>query len=231
MVRILLDYCSKHLDVILKNKVSLVLYFGVMIRGVRQGVVANTEGQSLLASPGALTGARGVEVDRYGHKGGQDASGSRRRDQLRTPGMVQSASRHGVEPRILEPYGSPHQGHVNPFWREGLQRSVRGHDDRPAVTGNDGSSGFDVEIEKLKETCLRDAEEAFACEVKKLGLGEKTEAESYHTVSSSKGAQNAKAPNGSGGSRPDDGLPHGAAQSPEPPPGLASARIGFDGTV
>ena len=116
-VRILLDYCSKHLDVILKNKVFLVLYLGIMIRGVRQGVVANTGGQLLLASPGALTGARGVEVVRYGHKGGQDASGSRRRDQLRTPGMVQSASHHGVEPRILEPYGSPHQGQVNPFWR------------------------------------------------------------------------------------------------------------------
>ena len=104
----------------------------------------------------------------------------------------------------------------------GLQRSVRGHDDRPAVAGNDGSSGFDAEIEKLKEKCLRDAEEPFAREVKKLGLGEKTEAESYHTASSSLGAQNAKAPNGSDGSRP-DGLPHGAAQGPEPPTGLASA--------
>ena len=162
--------------------------------------------------------------------GGQDASGSRRHDQLQTPGTVQSASRHGVEPRILDPYGSPHQHQVNPFWSEGLQRSVRGHDDRPAVAGNDGSSGFDAEIEKLKEKCLRDAEEPFAREVKKLGLGEKTEAESYHTASSSMGAQNAKAPNGSDGSRP-DGLPHGAAQGPEPPTGLASARIGFDGTA
>ena len=54
---------------------------------------------------------------------------------------------------------------------------------------NQGSQSFDVEIEKLKEKCLRDAREALATEVKRLGVAQKTEAESYHTASSSQGAQ------------------------------------------
>ena len=54
---------------------------------------------------------------------------------------------------------------VNPFWSDRVQRSVQGQGGRHAAAGgNHGGQNFDTEIEKLKEKCLRDAEEAFARE-------------------------------------------------------------------
>jgi hypothetical protein len=117
---------------------------------------------------------------------------------------------------------------VNPFWSDGVQRAVHSQGDHVAASGNNGVQSFDAEVEKLKAKCLQEAEEAFAREVKKLGVAEKTVAESYHTASSSQGMQ--KVPNGSGGAHA-DGRARGAPQGPEPPPGLTSVRIGFDGTV
>ena len=125
------------------------------------------------------------------------------------------------------PQGGADQA-VNPFWSEHVQRSVQGHDVQAGVVSHQGGQGIDVEMEKLKEKCLRDAEEVFAREVKRLGMAEKTEAESYHTATSFQGAQQ-KVPNGSGGESPNG--PVQAPQAPDPPPGLNPVRIGFDGTV
>ena len=78
--------------------------------GARQGVVPNTGGGPLLfASPGAVQGSRGAEGERSGHLDGCVASGSGRNDGLKTPGSGQP-DRHGVEPRVLDPYGTPAQG-------------------------------------------------------------------------------------------------------------------------
>ena len=63
-----------------------------------------------------------------------------------------------------------------------MQRAVHSQGDHGAASGNNGVQSFDAEVEKLKAKCLREAEEAFAREVKKLGVAEKTEAESYITL-------------------------------------------------
>ena len=228
---ILLDYCNKHLDVQFLSKVYLVLFLGEAILEPDKESFLTPEGVHCFLHRLALCRvSRGAEGERSGHLDGRVASVSGRNDGLKTPGSGQP-DRHGVEPRVLDPYGTPAQGAsqgVNPFWSDGVQRAVHSQGDHGAASGNNGVQSFDAEVEKLKAKCLREAEEAFAREVKKLGVAEKTEAESYHTASSSQGMQ--KVPNGSGGA-PADGRARGAPQGPEPPPGLTSVRIGFDGTV
>ena len=51
-----------------------------------------------------------------------------------------------------------------------MQRAVHSQGDHGAASGNNGVQSFDAEVEKLKAKCLREAEEAFAREVKKLGV-------------------------------------------------------------
>jgi 6-phosphogluconate dehydrogenase len=43
-----------------------------------------------------------------------------------------------------------------------------------------------VDIEKIKAKCMRDAEEAFSKELRRLGVVVEGESESYHTASSRK---------------------------------------------
>ena len=200
------------------------------VSGQGREVVPNTGGGQLLyaaATSGGSLRARGAEGERSGHREGRDSAGH---EPLRTPRSGQP-DRQGVEPRVLEPYGTPAQSGgqaVNPFWSAGVQQAAQAQGDHGATNGHRDAQSFEAEMEKLKAKCLREAEEAFAREVKKLGMAEKTEAESYHTAASSQGMQ--RLPNGSGGARA-DGPAQGASQGPGPPPGLTTVRIGFDGTV
>lgn len=131
--------------------------------GARHGIFPNTGGgQLLFASPGALHGSRGAE----GERSEQDTLMAELQvvqDALRTPENGQP-DRHGVEPRVLDPYGTPAQGAsqgVNPFWSDGVQRAAQSQGDHVAASGNNGVQSFGVEVEKLKAKCLREAEEAF----------------------------------------------------------------------
>ena len=46
----------------------------------------------------------------------------------------------------------------------------------------------EMDIEKIKAKCMRDAEEAFSKELRRLGVVVEGESESYHTASSRKEA-------------------------------------------
>ena len=88
-----------------------------------------------------------------------------------------------------------------------------------------------MDIEKIKATCMRDAEEAFSKELRRLGVVVEGESESYHTASSRKEAsrgegQRGAVPGGSGGV---PGGVDGGRRDPDPPPGLNHGKISFDG--
>ena len=143
-------------------------------------------------------------------------------------GMVQSGRLEGVAPRVLDPYTSPGQ---NPFWSEGVRNASVGRGD----TGSKGDGAYaeptEMDIEKIKAKCMRDAEEAFSKELRRLGVVVEGKSESYHTASSRKETscgegQRGAVPEGSGGV---PGGVDGGRRGPGPPPGLNHAKISFDG--
>ena len=89
----------------------------------------------------------------------------------------------------------------------------------------------EMDIEKIKAKCMRDAEEAFSKELRRLGVVVEGGSESYHTASSRTEAslgegQRGAVPGGSGGVP--RGVDDGGRRDPDPPPGLNHAKINFD---
>jgi hypothetical protein len=72
------------------------------------------------------------------------------------------------------------------------------------------------EVERLRARILREAEEAFGREVKKLGIYEKGDGDSYHTATSA---------GGGGGQSQVPRQPQADGPSLEPPPGLNHVKI------
>ena len=143
-------------------------------------------------------------------------------------GTAQSGWLEGVAPRVLDPYTPPGQ---NPFWSEGVRNASFGRGDTGGKGGGAYAEPTEMDIEKIKATCMRDAEEAFSKELRRLGVVVEGESESYHTASSRKEAsrgegQRGAVPGGSGGV---PGGVDGGRRDPDPPPGLNHGKISFDG--
>eukprot|EP00435_Cladocopium_sp_Y103_P035100 s3371_g9.t1 len=195
--------------------------------GAQGNVVPSVRGgQLLFGTPNQGPAvARGPEVQRSGPHQGGDHSGAGR-------GMQGPPSGHQAGGQVIEPRRE--------FWIP-MHRLVNVGHQRIELEGKLVSRWIKpdgrVDIEKIKARCLRDAEEAFAREMKRLGVVDKNEVESYHTASS-QGAQHGEGhhggvPNGSGGGGP-PGMPPGGngggyQNGPDPPPGLNNVRISFDG--
>ena len=155
-------------------------------------------------------------------------------DGLRVGSQV--GGRTDIAPRVLDPYGTPGQNQgqqVNPFWsdavRKGaMERAPGAGDQRGSPAGQVGVSGLTSgrdrnpvespkdEVERLRARILREAEEAFGREVKKLGIYEKGDGDSYHTATSA---------GGGGGQSQVPRQPQADGPSLEPPPGLNHVKI------
>ena len=151
---------------------------------IKTAVFLVIEGNDLLLqTPLAARGGRRAE-DRHAEV--QRGDGSARREHSGRgggQGMVQYGRHEGVAPRALDPYSSP--GH-NPFWSEGVRNASVGRGDTGSKGGGAYAERTDVDIEKIKAKCMRDAEEAFSKELRRLGVVVEGESESYHTASSRK---------------------------------------------
>ena len=155
-------------------------------------------------------------------------------DGLRAGGQV--GGRTDIAPRVLDPYGTPGQNQgqqVNPFWSDAVRRGAMecapgAGDQRGSPAGQVGVSGLTSgrdrnpvespkdEVERLRARILREAEEAFGREVKKLGIYEKGDGDSYHTATSA---------GGGGGQSQVPRQPQADGPSLEPPPGLNHVKI------
>ena len=96
------------------------------------------------------------------HLAVQRGDGSARREHSGRDGgqgTVQSGRLEGVAPRVLDPYSSPGQ---NPFWSEGVRNASVGRGDTGSECGGAYAEPTEMDIEKIKATCMRDSEEAFS---------------------------------------------------------------------
>ena len=160
-------------------------------------------GYGVLAGHGLAAGTplrqSGVEMERSGA----------------SPYMA-GAGRDDVHPRVLEPYPTTPVGPlgtVNPFWSASVQQAAKGesHVRESEVTRSQPpvpSPGLG-QVERLRERILREAEETFAREVKKMT--DAGDSASFTSVPSAK-AEGPQEPMG------ENAKPGGA---PDTPPGLA----------
>ena len=197
-------------------------------QGAQRGGVLDDRGErSLLQStPARVQAGHRPEVGRSG--------GCESADGLRAGGQV--GGRTDIAPRVLDPYGTPGQNQgqqVNPFWSDAVRRGAMecapgAGDQRGSPAGQVGVSGLtsgrdrnpvespEDEVERLRARILREAEEAFGREVKKLGIYEKGDGDSYHTATSA---------GGGGGQSQVPRQPQADGPSLEPPPGLNHVKI------
>ena len=144
-----------------------------------------------------------------------------------TPASTRQVEREEVKPRVLEPFRTP-QGPlatVNPFWTTSIQQAARGEGhvrmaESAGARATNGSPG-PGDVEKLRTQILKEAEEKFAREVKRITDGAGGgDASSYASVAS--GGVDGR------GTATHPGLPHGdpsgaggpPGSGPDPPPGL-----------
>ena len=197
-------------------------------QGAQRGGVLDDRGErSLLQSTPAR--AQAGHRPEVGRSGGCESA-----DGLRVGSQV--GGRTDIAPRVLDPYGTPGQNQgqqVNPFWsdavrRGAMERAPGAGDQRGSPAGQVGVSGLTSgrdrnpvespkdEVERLRARILREAEEAFGREVKKLGIYEKGDGDSYHTATSA---------GGGGGQSQVPRQPQADGPSLEPPPGLNHVKI------
>ena len=147
-----------------KGQVPSRPYLILLLRPGDQGGHAGT-GCGVLPGHGLAAGTplrqSGVETERMG-----------------TSPYMAGAGHDDLHPRVLEPYPTTPVGPlgtVNPFWSASVQQAAKGEshvrESEVARGQHPAPSPGLGHVERLRERILREAEETFAREVKKMRLG------------------------------------------------------------